>query len=67
MCFSKLVKHEEKADRINKLRNSLYQYASLDPHAPDHQGIEFSRDDAISVCNMTSSFIEGMLSYLVER
>jgi hypothetical protein len=32
MYFSKLVKHEEKGKRINQLRNSLYQYLSLDPH-----------------------------------
>jgi hypothetical protein len=67
MYFSKLVKHEEKAKRINRLRNSLHQYASLDPHSPDYQGMNFTRDDAISICNLTSSFISGMLSYMVEQ
>jgi hypothetical protein len=62
--FTKLVGHTEKGQRINQLRNSLYQLLSLDPHKPDYKGIEFTRSDAISAINMSASFIGNILDYL---
>lgn len=64
ISFLKLVEHEEKGKRINQLRNSLYQYLSLDPHEADYKGITFTRGDAISALNITTSFVSNILYYM---
>jgi hypothetical protein len=64
ISFSKLVGHAVKGKRINQLRNSLYQFLSLDPHKPDYKGIDFSRGDGISALNMSASFIGNILEYV---
>jgi len=64
LYFSKLLKHDEKGERLNKLRNSLYQYLSLDPHEPDHKGVHFTRDDALFAFGTTSGFCANILKHL---
>jgi hypothetical protein len=59
--FSRLSGHEEKGARINKLRNSIYYFLSLDPHEPDYKDITFSREDGILAINITRNFIANML------
>jgi hypothetical protein len=64
--FSKLVGHKEKGERINKLRNHVHQFQSLDPHSPDYVGLEFTRQDAIFVMTVTTSFAACAMKYISE-
>src|SRR5205807_10203950 len=64
LYFSKLVQHDEKGERLNKLRNSLHRYLSLDPHEPDHKGVHFTREDAVFALRTTAGFCANILKQL---
>lgn len=62
--FEKLVGHKEKGERINNLRNVLFQYLSLDAHEADHSGMEFTPHDALLAVRVTTGFAANVLRYL---
>ncbi len=62
--FSRLLGHPEKGERLNKLRTSLYQYLSLEPHESDYGGVIFNRDDAMFVLRITYGFVANILHIL---
>jgi hypothetical protein len=63
--FAQLMGHPEKGERMNRLRTSLYQYLSLDPHEPDHKGVVFTRDDAMFALRVTYGIAANILHSLV--
>lgn len=65
--ISRLVDHPEKSDRLNALRNSLFQFLSLDPHEAEYKGLHFSRSDALFASRTTISIIYTILSYLAQH
>lgn len=65
--FSQLAEHAEKGERFNRLRNSLYQYLSLDPHEPDYKDVTFTRDDAMFALRLTYGFAANVLHGLTHR